>query len=445
MSQSVHTQRGLWGTCAVLGLTVAVVVCVLLVMNNRADSNPAVLETSEPSTAVSSSLPTPITEVTEVAATPQLPRLDFLPGSVEEACGLNEFPTYWFARGGLSSNWGHHIKALESDDCRAALEAHMTTTNPYHFLMGGPQVARLAEFLVLENPLTFERIFEEPSVDLARMQNALARPECLLVPTETNWELEESCHADAFVNYALVNLFCFGGGVENRFLPVRKGERDPTVAQDRLLWKQELEGEWVTQKCEKLDPTLEFTPEHYPELHALVMSLHEPKMKSPLHRNSSLELLVELSARLGNDAAGLAEPIGGPFTHINWKFYSQGHKFGRFSNLSESEDWRVHFAFKGEPSTDRFLKTFHMLARLNASRADPRDEVEFDWEFVVRHLCEPPYFERTWESFREIENTDHLSCKEVVHEIRQQGITFLPLTLALEKFEQVALELEVYE
>ena len=247
---------------------------------------------------------------------------------------------------------------------------------------------------------------------------------------------------NAFLNYALMNLFCFGGGVKNRTRPVQKLELNPTPEQDRLLWKQDLEDEWVEDQCEGLGPALEFTPEHYPELHALVMSLHEPVMDSS--RKGSLELLVELSARLGDDAAGLTELV--IRYDNNWGFSSEGDKFGRFSNLSENEDWWLYFVFKSEPSPDRFLRTFHMLARLDSRRPDPRDEIEFDWEFVARHLCEPPYFEMTWANGpRPVENVDHLSCKDVVHEIRQRDIKFRPLLDVLDKFEQVALELGVYE
>ena len=43
------------------------------------------------------------------------------------------------------------------------------------------------------------------------------------------------------------------------------------------------------------------------------------------------------------------------------------------------------------------------------------------------------------------EPTEIQSCKEIVHEIRQRGITFPPLLKMFDKFEQVALEPKVYE
>jgi len=372
---------------------------------------------------------------------PQLPRLDFSPGSVEEACGLNELPTYSFSDsyGTIIEKTSDHAKALDSDECQAALEAHMSTKNPQQFLSSAPQSASLAELVVLDEPFTFERIFADPSGDLLQVQDALSRPECLLTGDETNWELKETCHADALLNYAFVNLFCYGEGVKYRDKPVYWPEENPTTEQDRLMWKQDLEDQWVKQKCEALDPTLELSAERYPELHALVISWDETE-RTPFSKGADV-LLVELAARLGDDAAGLSQGV--PF---NWRLRVEGYKFGRIANLInvEKSEW-VKFAFKEEPSTDRFLQAFHILARLDSPKSDPQDEIEFDWEWVARHLCEPPYFELTWSYFQLVENGEHSSCKEVVHEIRQKGITFPPLLKMLDKFERVALEIGVYE
>lgn len=442
LSQLSHTPRWLWGTGTALGL-IALVVGAILVMHHRGGSNPAVVETSEPSAEVSESAPSTEPVVSfETTPEPEVPKLVFVAGSVEDACDFNEFPTYWLADGRYrSSRHDIQAKAIESNgECRAALDAHMSAVNPYHFLSDLPYNASLAEFVVLDEPFTFERIFANPADDLTRMQDALSRSECLLTGSETNWELRETCHADAFLNFALANVFCFDRGVQSRIKSTFyvKHRDNPAPELDRLLWKQEFEDKWVEQRCEGLDSSLELTAEHYPELYARVMSLQAPDTdKDPL------ELLVELAARLGDDAAGLAEGVR---KWNVWDFNSEGYRYGRFSDVSESEDWWLHFTFKSEPQSDRFLQTFHMLARLSAWRFDPRDEIDFDWEFVARHLCEPPFFERTWSVIPSVvKNAEHLSCQEVIHEIRQQDIKFTPLLQALDKFEQVAIELDVYE
>ena len=455
IDQSSHASRWLWIAVIGLGLAVVAVICVLLIPRNRAPLISTALETSEPSAVVPASSPTIEPAVAVIDAPSQLPRLDFAPGSVEEACGLNEFPLYskFSTDRREVKKTSDRAKVLESDACQAALEAYMNATNPQQFLSGELYEASLAELVILENPFTFERIFADPTGDLARVQDALSRPECLLTGDETNWELKETCHADALLNYAFVNLFCFGEGIKRRHRvgggilfyeeynnPYRK---PPTPEQDRMLWKQDLEDAWMTAKCEALDPALELSSEHYPELHALVSSWDE-KEGTPLSKGADA-LLVELAARLGDDAAGLSQGVY-VYSWNGWRFEGNGYTFGRINKFVKNGEWS-QFTFKETPSADRFLKALHMLARLDSPKSDPRDEFAFDWEFVARHLCEPPYFE--YQPFSSgpklVENGEHSSCKEIVHEIRQKGITFPPLVKMLDKFEQVALELEVYE
>ena len=455
---SVYAPRCWWIAGIALFVTLLLVVCVFLLTHNRTPQISTALETIEPNVAVSDSSPTIEPAVAVVDTRSQLPRLDFAPGSVEEACGLNELPTYsaGVSYGTIIAKTRDRTKALESDECRAALEVHMSAMNPQHFLISGlPYFFSLAELVVLDEPFTFERIFADPSGDFLRVQDVLSRSECLLTGDETNWELKETCHADALLNYAFVNLFCFGEGIKKRITPVDRGIqfnkddsnplpqfRPPTPEQDRTLWKQDLEDSWVAAKCEALDPTLDFTTEHHPELHALVMSWQNGPEK--LFSKGSITLLVELAARLGDDAAGLSQTDFSLDT-IGDNFRGEGYKFGRINNLMGNSEWS--WVLKEEPSTDRFLEAFHMLARLDSPKSDPRNEIEFDWEFVARHLCEPPYFE--YQPFTSgpklVENVEHSTCKEVVHEIRQKGITFPPLVKMLDKFEQVALELGVYE
>ena len=191
--------------------------------------------------------------------------------------------------------------------------------------------------------------------------------------------------------------------------------------------------------------------EHHSELYELVISLRDPaepwskvlaqKIDSKVMSNEwATEVLIELAARLGDDAAGLTHPT---FDIDGW-YREDGYKYGRFARLLTSTEWR-EFAEKKHPTTDRFLQTFHMLAMVSARRLDPRDEIKFDWEFVARHLCEPPY-EESESYYREDEESPELqSCKEIVHELRQRDLKFAPLLQALDKFEQVAIELGVYQ
>ena len=438
------------------------------------DSSPPMLEMNVTDSLV-------VAEVPEVAVKmgPTLPSLDFPPGSVEDACGLNDFPPYHYreedgsrpantpfnserdllplktAAGSRSAytlfNPERDWLPFESEECRTALEKHVNAINPY--LWGATYENRPFEFVVLEDPLTFERIFSDPTGDLNRVLDALSRPECLLEPTETNWELKESCHAEAFLNYALINRFCYEpywpddpqqelviprDGIFRRSRTYYREEDSLTPEQDRFMWKQTLEDDWIRRKCGALDSSLAFTPEQYPVLHELVTSYGD----SPNHKKNVRELLIELAARLGDNAAGLTNSFHKRLSH---SYNEEGYKHGRFADLLTSTEWQG-FYWKIEPSVDRFVRTFHLLSRLSRRKVDdPRDVIQFDWEFVARHLCAPPYFKYSFGRAVRVENVVHPSCKMIVHEIRRNGITFPPLLDALDKFEQVALELYIYD
>ena len=449
-------QRWFWSIGIGLGLTVVAIVCVFLIATDRPPAQASVQPVgNEPNALVSSSLPITEAELPLIEVFPQLPQLDFPPGSVEEACGLNDLPPrvgyYKYENREKVSLWVNNpfantpFRALDSEACRIALENHLSTINPY--LWGETESdrqvffvthsSRQFAFVELDNPLTFQRIFADPAADLAQVRDALSRPECWLEPGKKNWELKESCHADAFLNFALLNRFCFSGGVDNRTRSYYWEEDNPTPEQDRLMWKQTLEDAWVEEMCEELNPMLELTSEQHSELYLSVMSLSYPSSKS------IQELLIELAARLGDNAAGLALPIHVAHSHY---YHEEGYKHGRFAELLSSDAWK-DFAIKKAPSTDRFLQTFQMLARVTSRKADPRDEFELDWQWVAQYLCAPPYYQEKLKvpGVLQEELEPHHSCAEIVHEIRQSGTTFRPLLDVLDKFEQVALELEVYE
>ena len=123
VSQSFHAPRWLWIAVIGLGLAVVAVICVLLIPRNQAPLDSTALETSEPIADVPSTSPTIEPAVAVIDTPSQLPRLDFVPGSVEEACGLNELPTYsaGVSYGTIIAKTRDRPKALESEDCQAAL------------------------------------------------------------------------------------------------------------------------------------------------------------------------------------------------------------------------------------------------------------------------------------------------------------------------------------
>lgn len=303
MAQSFHTPRWPWITSVVIGLAVVAVVCVLWVTQSRTSTDPVVLEIRKPSADVPTVLPTIDSAVAAVETLPKLPYVDFPRGSWEEACGLNELPPYWVGDGSLARN-EDHTNVLDSVECQTALETHMKAVNPHHFLLSGPWdiLPVPIKFVVLDDPLTFEQVFADPTGDAVRVQDALSRPECVLTGNDINWTLKETCHADALLNYALINNLCF-----NRYGEVIRGSRayyppddNPTPEQDRLMWKQDFEDVWIDAKCEGLDPELKLDSDRFPVLYELAGPVSEFESEE----GKILALLVELAARLGDDTAG---------------------------------------------------------------------------------------------------------------------------------------------
>ena len=172
---------------------------------------PDLIATNSPVTEVFNSPPAELVG-------PRLPPVDYPPGSIGHACEVNKFPPrvgYWFLEPEQRRIRPHEknpFKALRNEECSTAVERHIYAINPY--LWGKENETwgkhRAFAFVNIDNPLTFERIFTDPTGDLARVQEALARPECQLgTDAEPNWQLNEACHADAILNYALVTRFCY--------------------------------------------------------------------------------------------------------------------------------------------------------------------------------------------------------------------------------------------
>lgn len=267
-----------------LGLVVVVIVVIILLQTNRRSSPEKRIETKNEQSAVVAQFSTTAKPLVTVQGGITLPALDFPLGSIEEACNLNEYPAwhdYFDGEYQKSENWIYDPlnaegdwAALQSPKCIDALEKHLSKVNPFLWSQG-THASQFA-FILLDNPLTFGRIFEDLENDLARVQDALSRPECLLEKgTIVSWELKEECHADAFLNYALLNRFCYSDGVSSRKKMFYFEEDNPTPEQDRLMWKQELEDAWIEATCAGFSAELQLTTGRYPELTKLLFAMAE--------------------------------------------------------------------------------------------------------------------------------------------------------------------------
>jgi len=79
-------------------------------------------------------------------------------------------------------------------------------------------------------------------------------------------------------------------------------------------------------------------------------------------------------------------------------------------------------------------------------------DIEFDWEWLVCHLCEPPYpYEeldpQTAGSYSEWEekSTEPQSCRTVTNELYTEGDLSDSLQEVIEQFENTALELDLFD
>lgn len=379
---------------------------------------------------------------------PKVPPVDFPQGSIGHTCAVNDFPPYhWYVDLDYETSRSldnHPFYDSNGDqrvlkgECHSVLERHLYSLNPYYW---GAQdekrpVNRAFDFIVIDNPLTFERIFADPAGDFARVQEAFTKPECLLAHNaESNWELNEICHADAILNYAFITRFCYNDsyhGYDN-WVTERPSqhyleENNPTPAQDRHMWIQSLEDRWIREKCKTLDSNLNLHAKQHTELRQQIQ-----KLQPRLYNRVSLSKLIELAARLGDDAAALTQPAMHVAYHRSLQS-DEGYKYGPFAG------WLTNkyelFTIKDPPSVDRIGQALSLFAKNLVGKKGRR--VIIDHEALVQHLCTPPYYDP------DNEYPNPPSCRTVVIKLRQQALHHTTLNL-IATFEDVAMRLDVYE
>ena len=398
--------------------------------------SPELPDTPNTTNLSGSPVPKPLTTLppsplTATMINPRLPPTDYPPGSVGHACGVNEYPPYFWdwdlelekrfipENSPFNSEGGWRV--LEGE-CQAALERHLYALNPY--LWFDATYNRQFAFIKTDPPLTFERLFTDPDGDLRRVQGALARPECLLgSDAEPNWLLHETCHADALLNFALITRLCYNEGVRNRNRHYYWPENNPTPEQDRGMWIQSLENGWLREKCESLDPTLDLQSEMHTALRAQLKALEQDD------RSYWEGILIELAARLGDDAAALTDEYG----HLGYKY---GHLAGWFTDVF----YPTELFTKHPPSVERLRQLVPFFAKYIGGRG--RKLIQFDHEALVQHLCTPPYYTPKWVD----EDTlpEPPSCRTIVDALRQEALHPSQLEV-IATFEEVAIRLNVYE
>ncbi|MDE0645810.1 MAG: hypothetical protein OXH84_06190 [Gammaproteobacteria bacterium] len=420
---------------------------------------PAILPNS---LIASSSTPTATIAATDpvipALVSPKLPPVDYPPGSVGEACEVNEFPSFdWYSnldfdiRRSLENHpYDLMQEKLKKETCMTALERHMYSINPYLWETPNETKWKKKEknlafsFVVIDNPMTFERIFTDPLGDFARVQEALAHPECQLGKggAKSNYQLNETCHADAIHNYALVLRYCYDEhyifedsptvttlSSTGMFIKTKQPATKPTPEEDRHKWIQELEDDWLKEKCWSLDRTLDLNSELHTELSRQIQAIMPART---LWIEKSVNAgLIELAARLGDAAAGLTKPF----------FYSEeGYQYGPLAGWFASFYEPTQLGSKHQPSVERLQQLVLLFER--RFLANNGEVIKFDHEALVRHLCTPPYDPPFGSDQDHV--SDPPSCRDIITELRQKPISSSILG-AIDTFEDVAMRLDVYE
>lgn len=365
-----------------------------------------------------------------------------LSADVWEACAVEEFPKDKEAAEVF-------LEDLElSENCMSALEGHVLSINPFERLdrhMNSLSVLGYSGYefslIILDNPLTYQRIFSDPEGNRAKVIHALSRSECQVeasmeytreslyhrhvgsldsverrqIAVLDQAELKHHCHPDAFTNYAVFYDACYRESAEYYFF---KHQDYFTIYQsepDRIthMWRGYLEQRWVDEKCADFDSTLQISehsdPEQFEQLVAIylqglsskvrrdrdeIRGIH-PDVAAADDKSTLYNSLLSIGARLGDQAASLTYQ----------GLYSMGSR-GIFRQSLGTSTWR-ELQRDEAPSEKRLQHALDLVFELD------KEGINFDWEWLVRHVCSPRGF--TSSKMSETENLP--SCRSLINDL----------------------------
>lgn len=361
-------------------------------------------------------------------------------GDVWEICGVAEFPTN-------TKEALQFIADLKlTKECKLALEDRVRSMNPFtqYKSLNNGTTSNEFHLIVLDNPMTFERIFTDPERDLAKVIDALTNPACQLDdPWAFDWNLKDSCHAEAFTNYAVFYRICYQDFTTlDRFRHPRAFDLVPDGSElINLMWVDYLEHHWVQEECNKFDSLMKLNVENYPIQFDRLQTLRnqqlsyeelqvEENLRTLFNSDSRTEKIIEksrlygallsLGARFGDDAATL--------THLGWRPEIRYHQSWR-------SKWQT-IRYSRNPTEERVQQALDLVKTFE------ENDVKFDWEWLVNHICSPGHLRQ--ESGEE--TTTVLSCRTLIERLYTKLAFAKDSRLeTLEKFERVALDLDVYD
>lgn len=353
-----------------------------------------------------------------------------------------------------------------SEECIAFLDRNIRSNNPFtRYGSASPSHQEFA-LIQLDNPMTYERIFSDPIGDLARVLDAISRPECLLDDSTVSkwelnpyeylpnavqgndadkialvvafsedkaiakWQLRTSCHAESFANYAAFYDVCFRESAAEYFLNHQRHYwgHDRESNQINQMWKGYLEQRWVDTKCEEYSSSLELSAEQYPNeyLHLFGIGLNRGTWhfqddivsKGSLDRDTIFYTLVSFGAQFGDQAASLVYSANDYWTEQPWR--ASWEKVKQYST----------------PSAKRLQEALNLIGAFETT------DVNFNLEWLVEHVCTPE--KSTINNTKE--TAGFPSCRTLINQAYTNiGSMSNTKRQTLEKFADVAIKLGVYD
>ena len=108
---------------------------------------------------------------------------------------------------------------------------------------------------------------------------------------------------------------------------------------------------------------------------------------------------------------------------------SGGMYFGRFSRVLPHGPWK-ELSQKRPPSKQRILSSLHFVLFLEER------EIDVQWEWLVEHLCSS-------NDSNKFENQKN--CRSLINDLHTVDLVSGSLQEAVDKFERIAIDLDVYD
>ena len=341
--------------------------------------------------------------------------------SVWDLCDVEEFPLD-------KESAVDFVDRLElSQECEDALAAHVLSTNPFKLykqsvypfgLTRKEYTGNEFSLMVLDQPMTFDRVFSDPAGDLERIVDALSRPECLIEDdSKVNWEKKDYCHASAFTNFAVFTDACHSRSAEQY---LSKTQNSLSAA----VWGNYLSYRWIDIQCREFDVELKQDDEnfldHWKSMFSHRVEGHDPDSQQDedrpriTYRFDPLRLLVR-GASLGDEAASLTDQglYYGPFVQIffinpTWK------------DLSEQKPL----------NKERLRQAFNFVLYLESI------ELDFDLDWFVKHLVT---------SNQSDVRSENQSLRSLIYDFYTVDKISGSQLEVLNRIKSIAIELDVYD